>query len=87
MRATVTVLVLVAYILWAKPWQRPEGADEIISLDGPILRAPPLGVPKSLQRRWAQYAPWFPAGKYEPPPERCTITQVSLSLSHYRERG
>ena len=39
---------------------------------------PPLGLPEKVQRRWGQYSPYFPAGKYRDPPKECRITQVNI---------
>ena len=39
---------------------------------------PPLGLPEKVQRRWGQYSPYFPAGKYTDPPKSCRITQVNI---------
>ncbi|KAI0345941.1 acid phosphatase [Trametopsis cervina] len=40
------------------------------------------GVPTKVQKRWGQYAPWFPAGRYEHPPRECKITQVNILQRH-----
>ena len=40
--------------------------------------APPLGLPKKVQKRWGQYSPYMPAGKYKPPPNTCVINQVNI---------
>ncbi len=45
---------------------------------GTRLFAPPLGFPEKIQRQWGQYSPYFPAGKYIPPPSSCSITQVNI---------
>ncbi|KAI0326207.1 acid phosphatase [Cubamyces sp. BRFM 1775] len=47
-----------------------------------VLRAPPLGVPKSLQTKWGQYSPWHALDKYRPPPAACNITQVNILQRH-----
>ncbi|KAL7279575.1 hypothetical protein ACG7TL_005975 [Trametes sanguinea] len=47
-----------------------------------IVRAPPLGVPKSLQTKWAQYSPWHPLDEYRAPPAGCNITQVHILQRH-----
>ena len=38
----------------------------------------PVGLPDKIQRRWGQYSPYYPAGKYVPPPKGCKITQVHI---------
>lgn len=40
--------------------------------------APPLGLPIKVQKRWGQYSPYLPAGKYKPPPSSCVINQVNI---------
>ncbi|EKM59567.1 uncharacterized protein PHACADRAFT_205786 [Phanerochaete carnosa HHB-10118-sp] len=43
---------------------------------------PKLGVPEKIQRRWGQYSPYFPAGKYVSPPASCVIDQVNILQRH-----
>ena len=86
-RTSVTLLVFAAYAIW---WwyfgkntghgslQDDVGGVEVGTED--IVRAPPLGVPKSMQTKWAMYSPWHALAVYEPPPKGCNITQVSLSF-------
>ncbi|KAG6329439.1 hypothetical protein ID866_9649 [Astraeus odoratus] len=52
-------------------------------------RAPPLVLdsgpklpPEVVQRAWAAYSPYYPAAKYEAPPDHCVITQVNLLQRH-----
>ncbi|KAI9065943.1 acid phosphatase [Trametes sanguinea] len=59
--------------------QSQAGLD--VGTDG-VVRAPPLGVPKSLQTKWAQYSPWHPLDKYRAPPAGCNITQVHILQRH-----
>ncbi|KAI0823286.1 acid phosphatase [Trametes gibbosa] len=47
-----------------------------------VLRAPPLGVPRSLTTKWAQYSPWHAMDKYRGPPAGCNITQVNILQRH-----
>ncbi|CDO72281.1 hypothetical protein BN946_scf184970.g133 [Trametes cinnabarina] len=47
-----------------------------------VVRAPPLGIPKSLQTKWAQYSPWHALDKYHAPPAGCNITQVNILQRH-----
>ncbi|KAI0087758.1 histidine phosphatase superfamily [Irpex rosettiformis] len=42
----------------------------------------PIGLPDRIQRRWGQYSPYFPAGKYVGPPKGCKITQVNILQRH-----
>lgn len=42
-----------------------------------------IGLPEKITHRWGQYAPWFPAGTYTPPPSGCTIDQVHIVSGHY----
>ena len=42
------------------------------------VSAPPLGLPKKVQKRWGQYSPYMPAGKYPHPPSSCEIDQVNI---------
>ncbi|KAI0738844.1 histidine phosphatase superfamily [Daedaleopsis nitida] len=104
-RATVTILVFMAYIAWTLPWYLEHGLDDVGKLlaagrgGGPvtgevgrgqsigtegIVRAPPLGIPKSLQTKWAQYSPWHPLSAYTAPPARCNVTQASSLSSMIR---
>lgn len=39
---------------------------------------PTLGVPVKIQKRWGQYSPYRPAGKYVQPPKGCVIDQVNI---------
>ncbi|KAI9070321.1 acid phosphatase [Trametes sanguinea] len=91
-RTTVTLVVLAAYFAWTWPWYLKQGSPSDIELpqgewnidvgtDG-VVRAPPLGVPKSLQTKWAQYSPWHPLDKYRAPPAGCNITQVHILQRH-----
>ncbi|KAI0693629.1 acid phosphatase [Cerioporus squamosus] len=85
-RTTVTLLVFAAYFAWAWPWYREHWADATRELElelGPERhRAPPLGVPKSLQTKWAQYSPWHPLDDYSAPPAGCEINQVNILQRH-----
>ncbi|KAH9849480.1 acid phosphatase [Lenzites betulinus] len=69
--------------LWDLP--RPTyGGDvhpEDVTAEG-VLRAPPLGVPRSLTNKWAQYSPWHALDKYRDPPAGCNITQVNILQRH-----
>ncbi|KAI0350156.1 phosphoglycerate mutase-like protein [Trametes cingulata] len=47
-----------------------------------VVRAPPLGVPESLQTKWGQYSPWHALDKYRAPPAGCNITQVNILQRH-----
>ena len=98
-RTTVSLFVFAAYIAWTWPWYLEHGADDIglgraghdpldsdLTVEG-VIRAPPLGVPESLQTKWAQYSPWHPLQDYAAPPAGCEITQVSCSiLSNFGRR-
>ena len=91
-RTTVSLFVFAAYIAWTWPWYLEHGADDIglgrvghdpldsdLTAEG-VIRAPPLGVPESLQTKWAQYSPWHPLQDYAAPPAGCEINQVSCSI-------
>ncbi|THG97873.1 hypothetical protein EW026_g4210 [Hermanssonia centrifuga] len=41
-----------------------------------------LYLAEKIQRQWGQYSPYFPAGKYIPPPSSCSITQVNILQRH-----
>ncbi|TFY79022.1 hypothetical protein EWM64_g4994 [Hericium alpestre] len=45
-------------------------------------KTPHLDLPKSLMRRWGQYAPWIPAQAYKALPEGCVVSQVNLLQRH-----
>ncbi len=81
-RTTVTLIVLAAYVAWTWPWHLEHWADATrereVGLGPERHRAPPLGVPKSLQTKWAQYSPWHPIDDYSAPPAGCEINQVSF---------
>ena len=47
---------------------------------------PELGVPEKIQRRWGQYSPYYPAGKYVAPPDGCVIDQVNIVRSLHTMR-
>ena len=85
-RTTVTLLVFAAYVAWTWPWYLEHWSDaartggEGLGLDTERHHAPPLGVPKSLQRKWAQYSPWRPLEEYSAPPAGCEINQVSTRV-------
>ncbi|KAI0629941.1 acid phosphatase [Trametes polyzona] len=57
------------------------GAEYDVGAEG-VLRAPPLGVPKSLRTKWGQYSPWRALDKYHGPPAGCNITQVHILQRH-----
>ncbi|KAH9919169.1 acid phosphatase [Epithele typhae] len=57
-----------------------EGARTWWGTPAGVIKAPPLGVPKAIQTKWAMYSPWHALQTYEPPPAGCNITQVGLSL-------
>lgn len=56
--------------------------DEDLDIEG----LPRLGVSRTMMNKWAQYAPWMPAGGYLAPPVGCAISQVRLSLFNSIER-
>ncbi|KDQ63958.1 hypothetical protein JAAARDRAFT_27630 [Jaapia argillacea MUCL 33604] len=35
-----------------------------------------------IQRRWAQYSPWYAVAEYQRPPQGCTINQVNILQRH-----
>ncbi|RDX55363.1 phytase [Lentinus brumalis] len=49
--------------------------------DGASL-VPSLGVPDDVQQSWSMYSPYFAAGTYEAPPDRCLVDQVNLIQRH-----
>lgn len=55
------------------------GVDEDLDLEG----LPQLGVSRTMMSKWAQYAPWMPAGGYLAPPVGCDISQVRLRLLQF----
>lgn len=56
------------------------GVNEDLDLEG----LPRLGVSRTMMSKWAQYAPWMPAGGYLAPPVGCDISQVCLRLLQFR---
>ncbi|RDX44136.1 acid phosphatase [Lentinus brumalis] len=85
-RTTVTLLVFAAYVAWTWPWHLEHWKDATgerqAGLGPERHRAPPLGVPKSLQTKWAQYSPWHPIDDYSAPPAGCEINQVNILQRH-----
>ncbi|OBZ71577.1 3-phytase A [Grifola frondosa] len=69
-RVSVAVIIFLCYAAWMLAWfgDDAHGGNA------------PLGVPKYLQRRWGQYAPWYPNDEYEPPPFGCNITQLTITI-------
>ncbi|CAL1699910.1 unnamed protein product [Somion occarium] len=52
-------------------------------LGGPTKPITPiLGVPREIQRNWAQYSPYFPVEDYRSPPKGCAVTQVNILQRH-----
>ncbi|KAI0369447.1 acid phosphatase [Pilatotrama ljubarskyi] len=71
---------------WGSPASLPvqqahANAEADLTAEG-VLRAPPLGVPESLQTKWGQYSPWHALDKYRAPPAGCNITQVNILQRH-----
>lgn len=42
-----------------------------------------LGVPRSVQKSWAMYSPYFAAERYAQPPKDCKVDQVSSCSSQH----
>ncbi|KAH9001092.1 phytase [Lactarius akahatsu] len=83
-RRTVQLLVLATFLgFWLRiiPFKWPS-----LSLRQgtvlPVDHVPDIGLPESLMRTWAQYAPYIPVAKYVPPPPMCTISQVHVLQRH-----
>ncbi|PFH48993.1 hypothetical protein AMATHDRAFT_148650 [Amanita thiersii Skay4041] len=45
-----------------------------------------LPVPKSLQRSWGAYTPFYPIEEYQPPPDDCKVTQPNMQLQRHGAR-
>ncbi|KAH9066440.1 phytase [Lactarius vividus] len=71
-RRTVPFLVLATFL----------GLSSRQGTDLPVDHVPDIGLPESLMRTWAQYAPYIPVAKYVPPPPMCTISQVHVLQRH-----
>ncbi|KAI9446252.1 phytase [Lactarius indigo] len=83
-RRTVQLLVLATFLwFWLRiiPLKWPSLSSQQSTVV-PIDHAPDIGLPESLMRTWAQYAPYIPAAKYVPPPPTCTISQVHVLQRH-----
>ena len=75
----LAVHVVVAF--WSLVYHEVLGLMNLVSwmIEGTTRKdSLPIGIPDEVQRRWGQYSPYYPAGKYVPPPQGCHVTQVNI---------
>ncbi len=70
-------MVTMAYLCYAYAVSLPP-RPHLSLRDGASL-VPSLGVPDDVQQSWSMYSPYFAAGTYEAPPDRCLVDQVCAS--------
>lgn len=70
---TLALLISASYFHYGR-WHWCSGSPPETMTTG-------LGLPKEVQQAWAAHSPYFPAGDYIAPPERCEIVQVCYSRS------
>ncbi|KAI0273416.1 phosphoglycerate mutase-like protein [Gloeopeniophorella convolvens] len=60
----------------------PEAATAV-----PSDHVPEIGLPDSVLRRWAQYAPYIPVEEYAPPPRGCAVAQLQRHGARWPTSG
>ncbi|KAI0063433.1 phosphoglycerate mutase-like protein [Artomyces pyxidatus] len=74
----ISALTWIVYTLWRYCFPHFlafEGADDHTGI-------PEFGLPESVMRKWAQYAPYMPVDPYIAPPLGCAVTQVRFLQRH-----